>query len=177
MDPIPAPVAQPYPSIVKNPASTPGTVINPDPEGGEQPSTQPSGNLIDIPDWMDQDAEFGDLQADAGMLKEVFPFCVPHDILLAFQTFGSTGNISDAYVHTQSQNVRLYAANKANSAEYKPVFLFPLEFDIFGETVSYDLEIDITEGAENFIEYFKWFQVILFAFGLMKLSFKISHTF
>lgn len=171
--PIAAPVAQPYPTIVKDPSSGTGTVTNPDPQPGDQPSTQPSGNLINIPDWMDPDAEFGDLEADAGILKEVFPFCVPHDILLAFQTFGSSG--TETEIHTQ--NVRLYSTKKASTAEYKPVFLFPLEFDVFGETVSYDLRIDITEGAESFIEYFRWFQVILFAFGLMKLSFKISHTF
>ena len=171
--PITAPVAQPYPTIVKDPSSGTGTVTNPDPEVDPDPETSPSGNLINIPDWMDPDAEFGDLEADAGILKEVFPFCVPHDILLAFQTFGSSG--TDTQINTQ--NVRIYSANKVSAAEYKPVFLFPLEFDVFGETVSYDLRIDITEGAESFIEWFKWFQVILFAFGLMKLSFKISHTF
>lgn len=171
--PITAPVAQPYPTIVKDPSTGTGTVTNPDPEVDPDPETSPSGNLINIPDWMDPDAEFGDLEADAGILKEVFPFCVPHDILLAFQTFGSSG--TDTQINTQ--NVRIYSANKVSAAEYKPVFLFPLEFDVFGETVSYDLRIDITEGAESFIEWFKWFQVILFAFGLMKLSFKISHTF
>lgn len=171
--PITAPVAQPYPTIVKDPSTGTGTVTNPDPEVDPVPEPSPSGNLINIPDWMDPDAEFGDLEADAGILKEVFPFCVPHDILLAFQTFGSSG--TETQINTQ--NVRLYSANKAETAEYKPVFLFPFEFDVFGETVTYDLRIDITEGAESFIEWFKWFQVILFSFGLMKLSFKISHTF
>lgn len=90
-------------------------------------------------------------------LSTFFPFCLPMDFYLAIKTM---------FVEPEA-----------------PVFEIPLSYDVLGKKVNYTLVLDVVhpdqlhqdekDSAEQFVKFFRWFQVITFIIALIFISIKI----
>ena len=143
VSPSVSPSEEPSESPSKSPSESPSETPSEDPSGGSSGS---------------QSFDFDDSGSSPLMdLSKFFPFCLPMDFYLAIKLM---------YVEPEA-----------------PVFEIPLSFDVLGHKIDYTLVLDVIhpdqlhndekDSAEQFVKFFRWWQVITFIIALIFISIKI----
>lgn len=164
VQPTPEPEPTKKPEVNPNPGGgtdpdpnpTPNTTpaVNPDPGGGTDPDPNPDPNPNPDPDNPDPDnpdptpeEEASPYKAD---LREVFPFCIPFDLIHLFKVF--------------------------DAEPEAPVFKFPLDLELdnpwTGEKVvdyHHEFEFDFSD-YEDLIKLLRIIQIVAFITGLMMIT-------